>query len=284
MKRWPLVAVFSILLAGGAAAPAQTAGNIETKTIEYREGGVTFHGYLARPTGPIPAALADGDDDDRPGVLVVHEWWGLNDFTKKQAEKLAELGYVVFAVDMFGEGRTTTDAEVAKSLAGPMYQDRATMRKRVQAGLDVLDDLENVDDDRLAVVGYCFGGTVALELAYAEGRDEDDDDMDLRGVVSFHGNPMPPMADDRNVPTRVVFFHGEDDPMVERSDLDAVVAAINGRKGRAQLVTYPGAQHSFTNPGADKFGLEGAAYNEDADRASWQAAQAFLLEVLRDDD
>lgn len=283
MKCLAAAAIVGALLAGVAVAPAeaQLSDGIETRTIEYEHDGEKFRGYLAKPKGL-------SDDDDRPGVLVVHEWWGLNDYAQRRARMLAELGYVAFAADMFGEGKTTDNPVEAAALAGAVYAQRQKMRDRAEAALDVLEDVDGVDDDRLAAIGYCFGGTTVLELAYAEGRDDADADEDrdelpdLRGVVSFHGNPKAPNDDDKWVPARVLLLHGSADPMVKESDVNDVAALIRERGGDARVIAYPGAEHAFTNPGVDAAGIDGASYQKEADEQSWEAMKAFLQEVLKE--
>ncbi len=235
---------------------------IVTQTVEYRHGETTLKGYLA---------YDDALSGKRPGVLVVHEWWGLNEFAKQRAERLAELGYVAFAVDMYGDGMVTRDPEKAGQLAGPFRQDPTRCRARARAGLDVLAKDERCDARRIAAIGYCFGGSTVLQLAY--------DGAPLAGVVSFHGNPMPPRAEDKIV-AKILVLHGADDPLVSAESISAFQQGMTTAGVDWQMVYYGRAVHSFTNPEADKVGIAGVAYDEAADRRSWQAMQQFFEELF----
>ena len=256
-----------MLAAGGCGAAlceCRQAG-LHTEPIEYKHGDVVLEGYLA---------YDDSTQDKRPGVLVVHEWTGHNPYVRKRAEQLAGLGYVAFALDMYGKGVQAKDAKEAAQLASTYKNDRKLMRARANAGLDVLRKQPLVDTERLAAIGYCFGGTTVLELARGG--------ADLAGVVSFHGDLATPTPEDaRNIKGKVLALHGADDPFVP----PAVVAAFEEemRKGGVdwQLVKYGGAVHSFTNPGAGNDNSRGAAYNEKADHRSWEAMKVFFAEILK---
>ena len=204
----------------------------------------------------------------------MHEWTGHNPYVRKRAEQLAGLGYVAFALDMYGKGVQAKDAKEAAQLASTYKNDRKLMRARANAGLDVLRKQPLVDTERLAAIGYCFGGTTVLELARGG--------ADLAGVVSFHGDLATPTPEDaRNIKGKVLALHGADDPFVP----PAVVAAFEEemRKGAVdwQLVKYGGAVHSFTNPGAGNDNSRGAAYNEKADHRSWEAMKVFFAEIFK---
>ena len=236
---------------------------IETRTFEYEKDGITFRGYLAKP-----ADLTD----EVPGILVVHEWWGLNDFAKQQTRRLAELGYVAFAADMYGEGRTTTDPQQAGQWASQVLNDRSIARKRAEEALDVLEDVDEVDDDKLGVIGYCFGGTVAVELGYEE------DDVEV--VVSFHGNPMPARERDDDVEARFLILHGTADTLVPEERLTAFSNALDAKGVQYRIIRYDGAKHSFTNPAADALGMEGVGFDEYAARRSWSHMRETFDEVF----
>ena len=258
MKCLLLVAV--VLLSANVAR-----AGLHTEPIEYKHGDVVLEGYLA---------YDDSTQDKRPGVLVVHEWTGHNPYVRKRAEQLAGLGYVAFALDMYGKGVQAKDAKEAAQLASTYKNDRKLMRARANAGLDVLRKQPLVDTERLAAIGYCFGGTTVLELARGG--------ADLAGVVSFHGDLATPTPEDaRNIKGKVLALHGADDPFVP----PAVVAAFEEemRKGAVdwQLVKYGGAVHSFTNPGAGNDNSRGAAYNEKADHRSWEAMKVFFADILK---
>ena len=263
-----LLLVAAVLLSANVAR-----AGLHTEPIEYKHGDVVLEGYLA---------YDDSTQDKRPGVLVVHEWTGHNPYVRKRAEQVAGLGYVAFALDMYGKGVQAKDAKEAAQLASTYKNDRKLMRARANAGLEMVEETllghlrkqPLVDTERLAAIGYCFGGTTVLELARGG--------ADLAGVVSFHGDLATPTPEDaRNIKGKVLALHGADDPFVP----PAVVAAFEEemRKGAVdwQLVKYGGAVHSFTNPGAGNDNSRGAAYNEKADHRSWEAMKVFFAEILK---
>ncbi len=240
---------------------------IRTQTVDYLQGGAALEGYLAydeQVTGP------------RPGVLVVHEWWGINEYIRKRTERLASLGYFAFAADIYGKGNRAATREEAMALAGKFRSgtDRSLMRARVNAGLDELKNNPLVDRTRVAAIGYCFGGTVVLELARSG--------ADLTGVVCFHGGLATPNPDDaKNIMAKVLVLNGADDPSVKPEQ----VAAFEEEMRRAgvdwQLVSYGHAVHGFTNPDNGTDNTQGAAYNEKADSRSWAAMKNFFEEIFR---
>jgi len=244
---------------------SQARAEVKTEVVEYRHGDVLLEGYLA---------YDDALTGKRPGVLVVHEWMGHNPYVRKRAEQLARLGYVAFALDMYGKGVRAKDGKEAAALAGIYKGDRKLMRARAGAGLDVLRKHAMVDPSRLAAIGYCFGGTTVLETARGG--------ADLVSVVSFHGGlDTPTPADAKNIRGKVLALHGGDDPYVPPKQVEAFQEEM--RKGGVdwQFVSYGGAVHSFTNPEAGSDNSKGAAYNERADRRSWEAMKAFFAETLK---
>jgi dienelactone hydrolase len=249
------------------AAVFATAAQAEVRTerIEYRHGDTLLAGYLA---------FDDSMTGKRPGVLVVHEWWGLNDYAKKRTEQLARLGYVAFSLDMYGKGKVSTDPKVAGDWAGVFRNDRPLGRARALAGLEVLKSRPQVDPARIAAIGYCFGGTVVLEMARGG--------ADLRGVVSFHGGlATPNPADARNIKGKVLVLHGADDQFESQAEIVAFQEEMRQAKVDWQMVYYGGAMHSFTNPESGKAGIKGVAYSEMADRRSWLAMRDFFDEIFR---
>jgi dienelactone hydrolase len=234
------------------------------ETVEYKQGDTVLEGCLA---------YDDAAKEPRPGVLIVHDWMGNGPFSKQKAEELARLGYVGFAVDVYGKGVRPKNAKEASEEAGKYKQDRKLVRERMIAALDYLKAQKSVDSKRIAVIGYCFGGMAALEL----GRSG----ADVAGIVSFHGSlDSPTPADAKNIKGKVLALHGADDPNVNAQ----IVAAFEDemRNGHVdwQLVAYGNAVHSFTNPAAGTDNSKGAAYNEKADRRSWQAMKDFFGEVF----
>jgi dienelactone hydrolase len=245
---------------------ATTSAAVQTRTVEYQVGGQTYEGFLA---------WDDAQDVQKPGVIVIHEWWGNDEYSRSRARQLAELGYVGFAIDMYGKGKTTQDPQQAAAWAGAVRSDPEKARPLLQAALDTLKQQPQVDANRLAAIGYCFGGSMALNMARWG--------MGVDGVVSFHGdlsNPSP-QRNANKIDAKVLVAHGAADTFVPQQQLDAFKEEM--AKAGADLVikVYPGAQHSFTNPGADRHGMEGIKYDEAADRKSWEDMKEFLARVLK---
>ena len=256
--------VFSLILLFQSTAMAK----IVTKDINYNDGELQFTGFAAYP---------DDELRDKPGILIVHEWWGLNDYARNRAKQLAELGYVAFAIDMYGTGVTGETPEAATKLSKPFYDDRQLMVERAEAGLNVLRTLKGVDTFNLAAIGYCFGGTVVLEMARAGSP--------LKGVVSFHGGlatPVPAQAGQITIP--ILALNGGNDPFVPQTEKDAFVKEMTEAKANFTSIDYPGATHAFTNPAATDIGKKfniPVAYDEKADQQSWKDMQDFLRKVLQ---
>jgi dienelactone hydrolase len=254
-----------ILLGCWLAWAVSAQAELHTQTIEYKHGDTTLEGFLTYDTTVTGA---------RPGVLVVHQWKGLTDYEKKRAAMLAKLGYNVFCVDIYGKGIRPADPKDAAAEAGKYKSNRLLLRARVTAGLDVLRKHELTDARRIAAIGYCFGGTTVIELARSG--------ADIAGVVSFHGaldSPNP--ADGKNIKCKVLALHGADDPFVPAPDVAAFEEEMRQAGVDWQLVKYGGAVHSFTDWDVAKLNLKGAAYNEKADRRSWEAMKEFFAEILK---
>lgn len=240
---------------------------INAETIEYKDGDTTLKGFLA---------YDDTATGKRPGVVVVPEWWGVNDYVKGRAKQLAELGYVALVADIYGEGFVTTDANVAGQKAGEAKQ-KGWLRSRGKLAVQTLRQHERVDGEKLAAIGYCFGGTTVLELARAG--------EDLDGVVSFHGGlDTQQPAQEGNVKARVLVLHGTADPMVPPQQVQALEQEMKQAGAECTVIQYPGAKHSFTNPEADKLGMDAVGYNREADQKSWQAMRRFLNAVIGGSD
>ena len=218
-------------------------------------------------------AYDDSTAGKRPGVLIVHQWKGLGDYEKKRAEMLARLGYNVLATDIYGKGVRATNPKDASALAGKCKSDRALLRQRVNAGLQALQTDARTDPKKIAAIGYCFGGTTVLELARSG--------ADIAGVVSFHGGlGTPNPGDARNMKCKVLALHGADDPHVPPAEVAAFETELRDAGVDWQLVAFGGAVHSFTDWNAGNDNSKGAAYNEKADKHSWQHMLVFLKEVL----
>lgn len=266
------IGIFTVVLAtlasGCNATMKSEAKSLATEQITYTADGQTLHGYLA-----YDASIKG----KRPAVLVVHEWWGLNDYARQRAEMLAGLGYTALAIDMYGDGKTADHPKQAGEFATAVRQNWAQGKERFMAALQTLRQQPSVDPDQIAAIGYCFGGGVVLQMA-REGAD-------LDGVASFHGSlaPMGQKAEPGEVEARVLVLHGAKDKFVSDEQLQAFKQEMENAGVGYELVVYPNATHSFTNPQADqfaeKFGLP-LGYDVEADQQSWEKLQAFLKEIF----
>ena len=240
-------------------------GAIVAEPVSYESGGLTLKGYLA---------YDDSIAGKRPGVLVVHEWWGQNEYVERRAVMLAELGYTALALDMYGDGKVAEHPDDAGKFATAVRQNMPAAAERFKAAMRLLQNHPTVDPDHIAAIGYCFGGGVVLEMARLG--------LDLDAVVSFHGslataNPASPGM----VKARILVCDGADDKMVGPDQIKAFHLEMRNAGADYKFVSYPGARHSFTNPAADsyaeKFGIP-VGYNAEADQRSWQDMQDFLKE------
>jgi len=234
---------------------------ITTGRFDYEIDGVTYE-----------AAIASEGDAPRPGVMICHAWAGRSDFENEKAQALAKLGYTGIAVDLYGKGVLGSSTEECQALMTPFVEDRAMLQTRLANILSVIKDQPEVDAQKTAAIGFCFGGLCVLDMARSG--------ADLKGVVSFHGllggggNTKP------KIDAKILALHGWDDPMAPPSDVEALGKELNGASADWQLHAYGGTMHAFTNPSANDPDF-GTVYNKDADRRSWEAMQNFLEEVLR---
>ncbi len=255
-----LVSIIAVLLFA-----VTVRAEIRTEAVEYKQGDTVLEGYLA---------YDDAVKSKRPGVLIVHEWMGVNPYVKKRAEQIAKLGYVAFAADIYGKGVRPKNSDEAAAESKKYKTDRQLMRARVNAGLDVLKNHKLADTKRSAAIGYCFGGTTVLEL----GRSG----ADVNGIVSFHGgldslNPN----DAKNIKGKVLALHGGDDPFVPAEQVAAFQDEMRKANIDWHMVVYGGAVHSFTNPDAGNDNSKGAAYNGKADKRSWEDMKQFFSEIFK---
>jgi dienelactone hydrolase len=262
--RFWLTLCLAITLLASSAAWAKVTGH----EVEYRSGDTVLKGYLAEN----PAVKGK-----RPAVLVVHEWWGHNEYARKRARMLAELGYVALAVDMFGDGKTAQHPDDAGKFAGEVMKNKAIGEARFNAALEYVRQQPAVDPERIAAIGYCFGGGVVLHMA-RQGAD-------LKGVVSFHGSlATDTPAQAGAVKARVLVFNGEADKMIPPEQVAAFKDEMDKAGVSYRYVGYPGVKHSFTNPDADsyakKFNLP-LAYDKKADRNSWAETKKFLKVIFK---
>src|SRR5580698_8955125 len=229
----------TILFAGFLAMNSYAA--LHTETIEYKQGDTTGEGYLA---------YDDAVKGARPGVLVVHDWLGLDSYPKMRADMLAKLGYVAFAADIYGKNVRPKGPAEAMAQTKIYKGDRALLRLRVNAALAVLKSQPQADPKRLAAIGYCFGGTTVLELARSG--------ADIAGVVTFHGGLDTPTRDANNIKCKVLLCHGADDPYVPAADVTALQDEFRSAKVDWQMIYYSGAVHSFTRASAGNDNSKGA--------------------------
>ncbi len=262
MKRGSLFK-YLLVLAAVSIPATEVQAKLVTKTVEYQQDGTVCKGFLA---------YDDALRGRRPGVLVVHEYWGLNDFARQKAEKLAGLGYAAFAADIYGQGQVTRDPQEAARLAGEMRANKPLLRARALAALKVLSETPQADPQRLAAIGFCFGGTTVLELAYAGAN--------LKGVVSFHGGLTSPAPEGlKGIKAAILVLHGADDFHVKAEDIAAFQDAMKKGGIDWQMVYLGGAVHAFMNPAANDRAA-GVAYDARAARRSWQYMQDFFKEMF----
>jgi dienelactone hydrolase len=266
MKR-VTVKMMVFLLVLGMAGAAQATPKVVGKSVYYTSQGVTFKGYLA---------YDENLTGKRPGVLVVHEWWGLNDYARKRAQMLAELGYTAIAVDMYGDGKTAMHPDDAGKFSSELMKNFDVAKARFLAAVDFLKQQSMVDPTRIAAIGYCFGGGVVLNMA-RQGAD-------VKGVASFHGSltAVKP-AQIGMVKAKVLVLHGADDKFIKPEQIDAFKKEMSNAQVDYQFISYPGAVHSFTSPDADALGKKfnmPIAYNADADKKSWNELKAFLKKIF----
>lgn len=237
---------------------------MRTETLEYKDGDVTLKGFLA---------LDDQSAHKRPGILVMPEAFGLGDHAKERALRLASLGYVALAADPYGDGLEVGDLQEAMKYMSVIRETPEKFRQRARVALDALCAQPQVDTDRLAMIGFCMGGSSALEMAR--------DGAPLRGIVSFHGaleTDKPAQAG--QIKAKILVCHGADDPFVPPAQVNAFQEEMTQAGANWQVISYGGTVHSFTNPHAANAGMDGIAYNEQADRRSWKSMRDFFDEIF----
>jgi len=263
MKR--LICVLGLMLFA-TAIQAKVVG----EEVGYRSGETVLKGYLA---------FDDAVEGKRPGVLVVHEWWGHNEYARVRAEMLAEEGYTALAVDMYGDGKQAAHPDDAGKFAAEVRSNMPQAEARFRAAMKLLQGHRTVDSERIAAIGYCFGGGIVLEMARRG--------VALDGVASFHGSLGSATPDhEGKVKAKVLVLNGADDPFVKPEQIAAFKQEMERAGADYRLINYPGAKHSFTNPQADRFGEQFGmplAYNESADKASWAELTGFLERLFAED-
>ena len=266
MKGLLIVVTILVLLPSTGFASADKM--IEGKEVQYTADGVVMKGYLAYDSN-IRCK--------RPGVIVVHEWWGHNEYVRKRARMLAEMGYTALAVDMYGDGKQAMHPDDAGKFSSELMKNFDTAKTRFTAALEFLEKQPSVDPAKIAAIGYCFGGGIVLNMA-RQG-------VDLRGVASFHGGlaavkPAMPGA----VKAKILVLHGNDDKFVTPRQIEAFNQEMKSSGADFRFIAYPGAVHSFTNPDADELGKKfnlPLAYNAEADKKSWEELRKFLRAIFK---
>ena len=250
------------------AATMSARAEIISKTINYHDGDVALQGTLV---------YDNSLNSLRPGIVLFPEWWGHNDYIKRRAQEMAELGYVAFAADMYGPGKVTEDPKQAGEWAGEFYKNRAMMIDRAKMAVAVLRGQINVDRDKIAAIGFCFGGTVALELARSG--------QNIDGVAAFHAGLQFPNAVEKNaVKAKILVLNGAADPLVPFAERQKFIEEMQASGADLQFVEYGGALHAFTNPDADKFhaaGLEPVGYSASAEKRSMALMRSFFAEIFK---
>lgn len=257
----------SFLLLLISCSKQEKTGIVE-KEIEYSSNGTTLKGFLAY----------DGDlEGKRPGVIVVHEWWGLNSYARKRAVMLAKLGYTALAIDMYGNGKQANHPDDAGKFAMEVFSNMDAAKARFEAGLNLLKEQPQTDPDKIAAIGYCFGGGVVLHMARLG--------EDLVGVVSFHGSlPTQVPAKPNTVKAQILVCNGADDPFTTPEQIEAFKKEMDDAGVKYTFINYPGAVHSFTNPATDSLGKKfnlPLAYNKQADEESWSEMQKFFKNIFK---
>ncbi len=242
---------------------------IITKEVSYKQGSTVMKGLVAYDSSI---------EGKRPGVLVVHEWWGHNAYARSRAKQLAKLGYTALAVDMYGNGKIADHPEDAGKFSGAVGGNLPLAKARFDAAVEKLKQQESVDSEKIAAIGYCFGGGIVINMARMG--------TDLAGVVSFHGSiATKTPAKEGDIKTRIRVFNGADDPFVTEEQIEAFEIEMSNAGVDYKFVNYPDTKHSFTNPDADKYGKRfnlPLKYNKRADEDSWQSMQEFFEEIFED--
>ena len=237
---------------------------IETKTIVYKDGATELEGYIAMPNNKVANKVIE----KKPAILLIHEWTGLGEYIQKRADMFAELGYVVFAMDMYGKGIRAKDHTEAAALMNKYLKQPKVMLQRMNVSLDFLNKMAIVDTNRIAVVGYCFGGGAALQLAYSG--------ADIKGVVTFHGMlKAPTNVELKHIKASFSIHHGGDDTFIAKEIISDLDEKFKNGKINFEFFSYPNAQHGFTR------WLTPEMYNKSADTKSWKQTNLFLTKIFK---
>ena len=233
---------------------------MKTEKITYQSGDNSFEGFLAQPEG-----------DSNPCVLIAHTWAGRDAFVEEKAKLLTELGYAAFAIDMYGDGKIGTSNEENAGMMQPLLDDREELARRALASLDAVSKIDSIDASKIVIMGYCFGGLVAMDLARTG--------ADIKGAVSFHGFLAGPENSTKEIKAKLLALHGDSDPMVGQDQIESFRQEMTSKKVDWQLHVFGGAMHSFTNPEANDPDF-GAVYSKNADERSWKIFTDLLKELF----
>ena len=263
-----IIVLFVLFISFSCSNQKKEGPSIITKEVSYTADGTTLKGFLA---------YDENQKGSRPGVIVVHEWWGHNQYARKRAVMLAELGYAALAIDMYGDGKQADHPENAGKFAMEVMQNLPTAKARFNEGVKFLKDQPQTDANKIAAIGYCFGGGIVLRMAVSG--------EDLKGVVSFHGGlPTDSVENPKQVKAKLLVCNGADDGFVSAEQIDAFKKAMVDAGINFKFVNYPGAIHAFSNPEADSLGKKfnlPLAYNKQADEGSWKDMKEFLIEIFK---
>jgi len=259
--------IFIMTMTISSFAKKTSTPKIKEQVITYSVGNIEYKGFLA---------YDEKLNGKRPAVLVVPEWWGLTDYLKMRVRKLADLGYVAFAVDMFGNGKIAENPTEAQSLTKPFYSNPQLSKTVLEAALTKVKALKETDGSKILAIGYCFGGSVVLNAAKLG--------MDFKGVVSFHGSLKGVHADKSLLKAKILVCQGGDDKFVSPGDVNAFKQQLDSIGAYYKLIVYPNATHAFTNPASTETGKKfkmPIAYNEKADKDSWNDMKLFFKSILK---
>ncbi len=255
-----------LLLLIACFIPMTALAELKQEEVTYSADNIEMKGYLV---------YDDSFKGERPGVLVVHEWWGHNEYVRTRAAMLAKLGYTALAIDMYGDCKQASHPEDAGKFSKAVMSNLDSAKTRFNAALEILKAHKTTKKDKASAIGYCFGGGVVLHMARLG--------VDLAGVASFHGSLGTSLkVEPGKIKSKIVVFNGAEDPFVKREELEGFVKEMNEATANFKIFNYPGAKHSFTSPGADDFGKKfnlPLEYNEAADEKSWNELKVFLKEV-----
>jgi dienelactone hydrolase len=267
IKSYKIAAMLAILTSILSFVPGNTKPKLKEENVSYTAEGVTLNGSVV---------YDESKSGKRPVVLVVHEWWGLNDYAKNRARQLAELGYLAMAVDMYGGGQTATNPQQAQEMATPFYQNPKLSKIRLDAAINKIKEFKQADTDKIAAIGYCFGGSVVLNSTKLG--------ADLKGVVSFHGGLAGVPVNKELLKAKILICHGAADKFVPEKDIVNFKHELDSIGADYTFISYADATHAFTNPDATKTGKQfnmPIEYNEAADKASWKDMKEFLASIFK---